>query len=178
VKYTDPDGKALETPWDFASAIFGVISTTLSFANKDYLGGIIGGLGTIADGVSALIPGLPGGWSVGIKAIQYGSTAFSAIGNMAEGILKKDGLKLGIGVMQSIGMALGPAGSKYLKYAEDAYERASKIPSSMVVGMIYSGIKDEHVGVFLKAMEKLGVNADTIKESYAAFQKYILGDEN
>jgi hypothetical protein len=156
-----------------ASAVFGAIGTTISFINKDYLSGIIGGLGTIADAVSAFVPGLPGGWSVGIKAVQYGSSAFSSIKNITEGIIEKDNLKLGIGVLQAIGMALGPAGSKYLQDAEAAYERAGKIPSSMVYGMIYSGLKDEHKGVFIKALSMLGVSADTIKESITAYQKLI-----
>jgi hypothetical protein len=178
VKYTDPDGEALETPWDIASAIFGAVCTGLSFANGDYFGVVVGGLGTIADGISAFVTGLPGGWSVGIKTIQYGTAAYSSLMNIAEGIKEKDEIKISIGVVQAIGMALGPMGSKYLQYADDAYKRAELIPRSMRYGMIMSGLKDEHVGQFLKAMSMLGISTETIIESYNTWIEYKKQNKN
>jgi RHS repeat-associated protein len=165
VKYTDPEGEALETPWDIANAVLGYVCAYIAFRNGNYLDGAINLLGAAADTAAAAIPGIPGGASTAIKVTQYGTTAYSALNNIVQGIKNKDNLQLGIGVLEVIGMALGKAGDRYLEYAESSYNRISKLPRSMIYGAIAAGLRDEHIGIFFKAMSIVGVSADTIKAS-------------
>ncbi|GHT77049.1 hypothetical protein FACS1894130_00180 [Spirochaetia bacterium] len=172
IKYTDPDGRIIETPWDFASAAFGYLSTILSVANGEYGNAAISFVGALADTAAGIFPGVPGGVSVAIKAVQYGATATGAIKNVAEGIIERDAVKVGIGVFEMVGMALGAKGSGYLKEASEIYARANLIPRSMVIGAIYAGLRAEHAGYLLKAMEMAGISADFIKASYDAYMNY------
>ena len=150
IKYVDPDGRVLETPWDIANAVFGYISGIIELNNGDYLKVSLSILGGVADTVAAFAPTIPGGVSIGIKTIQYGTSAYGAIANIAEGIMERDELKIGIGILEVFGMALGKAGSHYFEYAESAFKRAKLVPRSMVVGMILSGIRNKDLGTFLK----------------------------
>jgi RHS repeat-associated protein len=165
VKYVDPDGEALETPWDIANAVLGYVCAYISFRNGEYLDGAINLLGAAVDTVAAAVPGVPGGASTAIKMARYGTTTYSALNNIVQGIRNKDNLQLGIGVLEVIGMALGKVGSQYLEYAESSYNRISKLPRSMIYGAIAAGLRDEHIGIFFKTMSIIGVSADTIKAS-------------
>jgi uncharacterized protein RhaS with RHS repeats len=172
VKYIDPDGKAIETPWDLASAALGAVSSYLSYKNKNYIGGTINLLGAMADSAAAIVPGIPGGVSVGIKTAQYGSRASNALESITRGIIDDDAFKIGVGVMESIGMGLGKSGSKYLNWASEAFTRAKSVPKTMKVGMIYSGLLDKHKGIFMKAMSIVGVSAEAIIQSYNEYKNY------
>jgi RHS repeat-associated protein len=165
VKLVDPDGKALETPWDVANAVLGYVCAYIAFKNGEYLDGAINLLGAAADTAAAVAPGVPGGVSTAIKVAQYGTTAYGAINNIVQGIKNKDNLQLGIGVLEVIGMALGKVGDQYLEYAESSYKRLSNLPRSMIYGAVASGLRDEHIGIFFEAMSLVGVSADTIKSS-------------
>jgi len=178
VKYTDPDGRVLETPWDIANAVFGYISGIIELNNGDYLKGSLSILGGVADTVAAFAPTIPGGVSIGIKTIQYGTSAYGAIANIAEGIMERDELKIGIGILEVFGMALGKAGSHYFEYAESAFKRAKLVPRSMVVGMILSGIRNKDLGTFFKAMSMLGISTDTIKTSYEEYKQWCEKNKN
>ena len=178
VKYIDPDGRVLETPWDIANAVFGYISGIIELNNGDYLKGSLSILGGVADTVAAFAPTIPGGVSIGIKTIQYGTSAYGAIANIAEGIMERDELKIGIGILEVFGMALGKAGSHYFEYAESAFKRAKLVPRSMVVGMILSGIRNKDLGTFFKAMSMLGISTDTIKTSYEEYKQWCEKNKN
>ncbi len=173
VKYTDPDGRALETPWDVANAILGFVSGTISLTNGDYLNAGISYLGALADTAAVLFPGVPGGVSTAIKKVQYGTGAYGAIENIVSGIMNKDVLSIGIGVLQVVGMGLGKEGSKYLEYASDAFERVKLVPRSMKMGFIASGIRNKHMGMFLKAMAMAGISADVIQSSLEEFNQWL-----
>ena len=173
VKYEDPDGRALETPWDIANGALGLISSVIELSERQYGKAALSFFGAILDFTAACVPGIPGGVSIGIKVFQHGNTAYGAISNIAEGIMEDDQLKVGIGILQMFGMALGEVGSHYFKYAESAFERAKLVPRSMIVGFICSGIRDKHMGTFYKVMSMLGVSADVIKSSYEAYQSWM-----
>nr|WP_230977835.1 RHS repeat-associated core domain-containing protein [Treponema vincentii] len=173
VKYTDPDGRALETPWDIANGVLGSISGYIELSERQYGKAALSFFGAILDFTAACAPCIPGGVSIGIKVFQHGNTAYGAISNIAEGVMEDDKLKIGIGILQMFGMALGEAGSHYFKYAESAFERAKLVPRSMIVGFICSGIRDKHMGIFYKVMSMLGVSADVVKSSYEAYQSWM-----
>jgi RHS repeat-associated protein len=177
VKLTDPDGKALETPWDIANAVLGYVSAYFSFRNGKILDGSINLLGALADTAASALPGVPGGVSTAIKVAQFGTSAYSAVNNIIDGVKKKDALLLGIGVAEIIGMAAGMKGDEFFAYADAAYARASKLPREMIYGAIAAGLRDEHIGIFFETMAILGVSADTIKTSAEKYS-ILTGDLN
>jgi hypothetical protein len=175
VKYTDPDGNAIDTPWDIANGILGVICGTLSLYLDDTWGAVLSYSGAALDFAAAALPFIPGGASTAIqsvKAAQVGLSGISILHNLAKGIADRDPIQIGVAIVQIIGVTLGLKGDKYLKFAEDAYKRATLIPRSMIYGMIASGIQDEHIGAFFKAMSMLGVNADNINSSIEEYKNW------
>jgi len=173
VKYTDPDGRTLETPWDIANGALGLISSVIELSERQYGKAALSFFGVTLDFITACIPCIPGGVSIGIKVFQHGNTAYGAMSNIAEGLMEDDQFKVGIGILQMFGMALGEVGSHYFKYAESAFKRAKLVPRSMIVGLICSGIRDKHMGIFYKVMSMLGVSADVVKSSYEAYQSWM-----
>lgn len=151
----------------------GSISGYIELSEKQYGKAALSFFGATLDFITACIPGIPGGVSVGIKVFQHGNTAYGAMSNIAEGLMEDDQLKVGIGILQMFGMALGDIGSHYFEYAEAAFKRAKLVPRSMIVGLICSGIRDKHMGIFYKVMSMLGVSADVVKSSYEAYQSWM-----
>ncbi len=101
------------------------------------------------------------------------SAAYGSIKNIAEGIIKKDLIQIGIGVLQAIGIALGAKGLEYLKSAQEMYDQVKLVPSAMRMGVICSAMRDEDLTVFLKVMSMLGVSAEVINKSIQEYKIYL-----
>jgi Metallopeptidase toxin 4 len=84
-KYTDPTGHVVETPWDVASLVVGVVSLGYDLYKGDYEAAAVDALGIVADAAAIALPGVPGGAGfaikayraakVGVKALQYADRA-------------------------------------------------------------------------------------------------------
>jgi len=85
VKFVDPDGRAVETIWDAASAAIGVKSFFSNVKKGNVGGEIVDGVGVAYDGVATVIPLLPGGLGALIKAVRGGEKAAEALNAVNNG---------------------------------------------------------------------------------------------
>ena len=60
-KYIDPDGRAIETPWDAANVAMDIVSLSKNIAVGNYGGAAVDALGLLIDGIATAVPGVPGG---------------------------------------------------------------------------------------------------------------------
>jgi len=67
-KYRDPDGEYLDLAIEVVSISIGTASFVNNLSNGDYGGATLDALGVIADVALAVVPGVPGGVGLGIKA--------------------------------------------------------------------------------------------------------------
>jgi RHS repeat-associated protein len=74
-KFTDPDGRAIETGWDAFNVGIGIASLGANLAVGNYGGAAVDAGGLIYDGIATAVPGLPGGASAGIKAYRAAGIA-------------------------------------------------------------------------------------------------------
>lgn len=66
----DPDGRIVETVWDVANIGIGVVSFGKNVATGNYIGAAIDAVGVVVDTAAAVVPGVPGGAGVAIKAAR------------------------------------------------------------------------------------------------------------
>ena len=69
-KYIDPDGRAVETPWDAANVAMGVVSLTKNLAIGNYAGAVVDVVGVVLDTAATVAPGVPGGAATAINAVR------------------------------------------------------------------------------------------------------------
>jgi RHS repeat-associated protein len=69
----DPDGRAVETPWDVFNVGVGVASLGYNLHEGNYGWAAIDALGLAYDGVATAVPFLPAGASAGLKAYRAGN---------------------------------------------------------------------------------------------------------
>ena len=77
VKYMDPNGKWIESAWDFASLLLGIDSLTDNIKSGNVGGIVVDSFGIVLDGAALLLP-IPGGVSAGIKAARTTDKAVDA----------------------------------------------------------------------------------------------------
>jgi Novel toxin 10/HNH endonuclease len=85
-KYIDPDGRAIETPWDAANVAMGVVSLTKNLAIGNYAGAAVDAVGVLVDSAATVAPGLPGGAATAINAVRVSEVVVKGA---------KDGLRAG-----------------------------------------------------------------------------------
>lgn len=77
-RYTDPDGRVVETVWDVANVGLGLSSLSSNLSDGDWSAAALDTVGLAYDGLASVIPFLPGGASAGIKAGRAVDSAASA----------------------------------------------------------------------------------------------------
>jgi RHS repeat-associated protein len=70
LRYTDPDGRWLETLWDVANVALGVKSAYDNFRAGNIGWAIVDSAGVVVDAAAAIVPFVPGGAGTGLKAIR------------------------------------------------------------------------------------------------------------
>ena len=68
LKFRDPDGQAVETPWDAANLALGATSLLANIASGNAGGAMLDVAGLLVDGAAAATPGVPGGAATAIRA--------------------------------------------------------------------------------------------------------------
>ncbi len=86
VNNKDPDGKAIETPWDIANIALGVVSAGANIAAGNYGKAAVDIAGVAIDTAAAFVPGVPGGAGTAIKAIRSTERAANVIRGAAAGV--------------------------------------------------------------------------------------------
>ncbi|NMO18195.1 hypothetical protein HPC49_11215 [Pyxidicoccus fallax] len=79
VSHVDPSGEALETLWDAASLAVGVASIANWDEKTSTLDKALDVLGVALDGAAVAVPFIPGGASMGLKALRAGDKAVDAL---------------------------------------------------------------------------------------------------
>ncbi|MDQ3523545.1 MAG: RHS repeat-associated core domain-containing protein, partial [Chloroflexota bacterium] len=69
-KFTDPDGRIAETPWDAFNVALDVVSLGKNLAVGNYAGAAVDAVGLVVDAVATVVPGVPGGAGAAIKAAR------------------------------------------------------------------------------------------------------------
>jgi hypothetical protein len=78
LKYVDPDGKAIETPWDALNVGIGVASFAANVAAGNVGGAVVDALGIVYDATATAVPVLPGGAGTAIRAARAADKAHDA----------------------------------------------------------------------------------------------------
>ena len=73
-KYIDPDGRAVETPWDAYNVGMGVVSLTANLVVGNYGKAAVDAVGIVADSIATVVPVVPGGAATGIQLSRAAST--------------------------------------------------------------------------------------------------------
>uniref|UniRef100_UPI0025A95195 RHS repeat-associated core domain-containing protein n=1 Tax=Muribaculum intestinale TaxID=1796646 RepID=UPI0025A95195 len=79
----DPTGQVLETAWDIANVVAGVVSLASNVQQGNIGAAVVDGVGVTLDAASVVIPVVPGGAAAGIKAYRAGKTASNVVVNKA-----------------------------------------------------------------------------------------------
>ena len=85
---TAPSGYAAETAWDVFNVITGAVTLGQNLAAGNYLGAVVDGVGVLLDSAAVVIPFVPAGASVSIKAFRAadkGVDAIRAVDKAADG---------------------------------------------------------------------------------------------
>jgi RHS repeat-associated protein len=70
LRYVDPDGEAIETPWDAINVGIGVASFVANVRAGNVGGAVLDAVGVVYDATATAVPGLPGGAGTLIKAAR------------------------------------------------------------------------------------------------------------
>jgi RHS repeat-associated protein len=70
IRWSDPWGLAVETPWDAANVALGIGSAVANIATGNYGAAAVDALGVVVDIAATATPGVPGGAAAGIKAAR------------------------------------------------------------------------------------------------------------
>ena len=74
-RYIDPDGRAIESPWDAANLAAGLVSLGANVASGNLLGAGLDFAGVLFDAGATAVPGLPGGGATAIRAWRIAENA-------------------------------------------------------------------------------------------------------
>lgn len=85
LKYTDPDGRILETLWDIANIGMGVWSLGGNVAAGNWAAAALDVGGIVLDGLSAATPFVPGGAGTAIRSARAAETGAGIARNAANG---------------------------------------------------------------------------------------------
>ena len=85
-KFTDPDGRIIETPWDVANVALGVVSIGANITAGNYVSAAVDLGGLIYDGAATVVPGLPAGAGVALKVYRAGDKAVDVAKGAANGV--------------------------------------------------------------------------------------------
>ena len=77
-KFVDPDGRYADLAIEVVSIGAGVYSFNSNLAQGNYGDAAIDGIGVVVDGALAIVPGVPGGVGLGIKAARGSDNAVDA----------------------------------------------------------------------------------------------------
>ena len=69
-KFTDPDGRIVETVWDVANVAMGATSAYSNFSQGNVGAGIVDSIGVAIDATATAVPFVPGGAGTAIKAAR------------------------------------------------------------------------------------------------------------
>jgi hypothetical protein len=89
-KYIDPDGRAVETPWDAANVAMGVVSLTKNLAIGNYAGAVVDVVGVVVDSAATVAPGIPGGAATAINAVRATENIVSAVAKVEGAAVKAE----------------------------------------------------------------------------------------
>ena len=76
--FVDPDGRVIESIWDIASLVTGVVSFKSNIQQGNIGDAVVDGIGIVADGIALALPAVPGGVGAGIKAARVADKAVDA----------------------------------------------------------------------------------------------------
>ena len=93
LRYTDPDGHGIETLWDAANVVMGVVSLVKNVKSGNYGAAVVDAVGVVLDGAATAVPFLPGGAGTAIKAVRGGAAVAKAVNrtdNIVDGVKAAD----------------------------------------------------------------------------------------
>ncbi len=134
LRYVDPDGRWIETLWDVTNVAVGVKSAYDNFRSGQYLSGVVDIGGALVDSVAAVVPVVPGGVGMAIKAARAAERAddmLDATKVVKEGIYEfPDALSAGrtyVGQSGNVAKRLGQH-ERSGKKAADAVATSTSVP--------------------------------------------------
>jgi RHS repeat-associated protein len=104
LRYVDPDGRAIETPWDALNVGIGVASFAANVAAGNVGGAIVDAVGIAYDATAMAVPVLPGGAGTAIRAARAADKAADVVkGGLAPVLKGKEGVEASIAAARARG---------------------------------------------------------------------------
>ena len=101
VRYMDPDGNFVESPWDVVSLVTGVASLVADVRADNIKGAIIDGIGIVVDAAAVAFPGIPGGVGTALKAAGAAANVAGGALSIKDGLENGDYFEVGAGILQA-----------------------------------------------------------------------------
>ncbi len=79
LRYVDPDGRAIETPWDVLNLGIGVASFAANVSSGNVGGAVLDALGIVYDATATAVPILPGGAGTAIRTARAADRAVDLV---------------------------------------------------------------------------------------------------
>jgi RHS repeat-associated protein len=118
-RYIDPDGRAIETPWDVANVALDVASLSGNVATGNWGAAALDFVSLAYDGTATVIPGLPAGGGVSLKVGRALSKAYSQIEAVGGGVRQLSKLTHAVGNLVRAGSDVSVQTHKGARHALD-----------------------------------------------------------
>ena len=95
INFIDPNGNGVETVWDFLNVLLGVKSFGENIDAGNYGAAVLDGVGVLLDAAATILPLVPGGVSISIKAARAADDVVDVAGVTYKIDKVKDATKIG-----------------------------------------------------------------------------------
>ena len=170
IKYTDPDGRAIETIWDAFNVSLDLVSFGSNVATGNLWGAACDLASLMYDGFATATPGLPGGTGAAklVKQLtkEYGDDAAKLVIRYADDIAelffkRGNSRKLAENIVKSLKLAGRPAGTAAHHIVAGGSRFAKE--TRTILAKFHIDINDATNGVFLDTAKHVGLHT---KEYY------------
>jgi YD repeat-containing protein len=177
VKYTDPDGRFLETGWDLFSLTVGLASLKINLDNGDYLGAGLDLAGIAIDIAASVAPGIPGGASVAIKAARAAVVAANVTRSTIAAVKDIQNDKPGEAALEIAGAALSIAAVGMDIKGSSLLEETTMGSGTLARGASNMPAASEALGSYGTKVEQARVAGNTLRTSSAVIQTTLVVDD-
>ncbi len=136
VKYRDPEGEVVESPWDVANVVLGAVSLAANVAAGNYMDAAIDAVGLVVDVAATAVPGVPGGAGTAIKMARAGRAVARGLENAGDVKQAARAVREGAEALGDAGRAAARSGDEAIDAGQAARRQGGDLTCSFVPGTL------------------------------------------